>query len=254
MFKKFSSHISTVTLIYLSLTSVAAFAQQRVVEDSLVYDDPTVAKPGKWLFGVGVDYYNWSKQTSFGAYTETQKVSQPGISAWTGYEDFTLLMSYKQGYGTTYYPGNAGGFRSDNQDIDITLRYLIMPLSKKYFVPYILAGYTDMTIKDTQYSNATIVTKTFFKAPSIGIGGIIPVTEKYGFRADYKRYKGTSSSSSNDPNDQFVPWTQMIRITATAYYNISENINFQVGARTEYFQSISQSTQTGGYASLGYSF
>ena len=215
----------TLPAILFILISGAVSAQQRVVEESLVYDDPTVAKPGKWLFGVGADFYSWSKQSSFGSYTETQKVSQPGVSAWTGYDDLTLLVSYKQGYGTTYYPGNNGGFRSDNKDIDITLRYLIMSLSKKYFVPYILAGYTDVTIKDTQYGNSGIVTKTFFKAPSIGIGGIIPVTEKYGFRADYKRYKGMSSSSSNDPNDQFVPWTQMIRITATAYYNISENIN-----------------------------
>jgi len=234
--------------------SAGVFSQSRVLEESLVFSDPTVAKSGKWLFGVGVDYYSWSKQTSNGTYTEVMKVSQPGVNTWIGYEDFTLLMSYKQGYGTTNYPGNSGGFRSDNKDLDITLRYLIMPLSKKYFVPYVLAGYTDMVIKDTQYSNSQIVTKTYFKAPSIGVGGIIPVTEKYGFRADYKRYKGTSSSQSNDPYDNFIPWTQFIRITATVYYNITENINLQVGARTEYFQHVSQSTQTGGYASLGYTF
>jgi len=257
LFKKFSSHISIVTLIYFSLTSVAAFAQQRVVEESLVYDDPTVAKPGRWLFGVGVDYYNYSSRTQFTnnsgqTYNSDTKFSQPGASAWIGYGDFTLLSSYRQGSGTTNFPGNTG-YTTDQKEFDLSLRYLIKPLGAKYFVPYVLAGYTRLEVKDT-ISPSQAITTTTYNAPGIGVGGIIPITEKYGLRADYRRYKGTSSSQSNDPADNFNPWTQFVKITATAYYNITDNINLQLGARTQYSVTVPLSTTTGGYLSLGFTF
>ena len=45
--------------VFASL-SAGTYAQSRVIEDSLVYDDPTVAKPGQWIFGASADYYNYS--------------------------------------------------------------------------------------------------------------------------------------------------------------------------------------------------
>ena len=35
-----------------AIVSFASNAQQRVIEDSIVYNDPTVAKRGKWVSGI----------------------------------------------------------------------------------------------------------------------------------------------------------------------------------------------------------
>ena len=249
--------------VLISINFGSAFAQQRVVEESLVYDDPTVAKPGNWLFGVSADYYNYTAQgyaydTNNNKYPSQQNFSQPGVSAWAGYGDFSLLMAYKQGSGSTSVPAANTGWKTENKEFEVNLRYLIMPLSMKYFVPYVLAGYIRAVDQDTLnnvYVNGVLeVNTTTSKGPGLGAGGIIPITQKYGFRADYRQYKGTSTTVSPVAAFNGTSDLQFIRITGTAYYNITDNINFQLGARTQYVQNRPRSTATGGYVSLGYTF
>jgi hypothetical protein len=245
------------------IASGTVSAQQRVIEESLVYDDPTVAKPGKWLLGASLDYYNYNAQgqaydSNNNKYPSSQNFSQPGVSAWAGYGDFSLLAAYKQGSGSTNVPAANTGWKTDNKELEINLRYLIMPLSTKYFVPYVLAGYLRAVDTDT-LTNVFIngvqeVNTTTSKGPGIGAGGIIPITEKYGFRADYRQYKGTSSTVSPVQAFNGSVDVQFIRITGTAYYNITDNVNIQLGARTQYVQNRPRSTATGGYLSLGYTF
>ena len=96
----------TLPALLISLSSGVAIAQQRVVEESLVYDDPTVAKPGKWLFGVAVGafYSNGNtsgSDTSGNVVNATQQYTQPQGSAYIGYEDVTLLMRYQKSKATT---------------------------------------------------------------------------------------------------------------------------------------------------------
>lgn len=246
-----------------ALLSGAAYAQTRVVEESLVYDDPTVAKPGSWIFGASADYYNYTTQgaaydSNSNTYPTTQHWSQPGASLWAGYGNFSLIASYKNGTGTTNVPAANTNWTTKNTETEVNLRYLITPLQMKYFVPYVMAGYIHSVDKDT-LSNVYIngvqeVNTTTGKGPGLGIGGIIPVTEKYGFRADYRRYAGTSSTTSPVPAFNTSSNIQFIRMTATAYYNITENINAQLGVRTQYVQNRPNTTATGGYLSLGYTF
>ena len=246
-----------------ALLSGGAFAQTRVVEESLVYDDPTVAKPGSWIFGASADYYNYSAQgaaydSSNRSYPTTQHFSQPGASLWVGYGDFSLLASYKNGSGTTNVPAANTNWKTNNAETEVNLRWLITPLQMRYFVPYVLAGYIRSVDKDT-LSNVYIngvqeVNTTTGKGPGLGIGGIIPITEKYGFRADYRQYAGTSSTVSPVAAFNTSHNIQFIRITGTAYYNVTENVNVQLGVRTQYVQNSPNSTATGGYLSLGYTF
>jgi len=257
-FTKFALAVS----IFATL-STGAFAQSRVIEDSLVYDDPTVAKPGQWIFGASADYYNYSAQgsaydSSNRSYPTTQHFSQPGASLWLGYGDFSLLASYKNGSGSTNVPAANTNWKTNNTETEVNLRWLIKPLQMKYFVPYVLAGYIRAVDKDT-LSNVYIngvqeVNTTTGKGPGLGAGGIIPITEKYGFRADYRQYAGTSSTSSPVAAFNTSSNIQFVRITGTAYYNVTENVNVQLGLRTQYVQSRPNTTTTGGYLSLGYTF
>jgi hypothetical protein len=112
--------VIAVTIMTLTLP-LTLNAQQRVIEESLVYDDPTVAKPGKWLFGASVDYYNYTAQgqaydSNNNKYPSSQNFSQPGASAWAGYGDFSLLMAYKQGSGSTNVPAANTGWKTDNKN------------------------------------------------------------------------------------------------------------------------------------------
>ena len=259
MIKKFSSYISTVTLIFLSLTSVSAFAQQRVVEESLVYDDPTVAKPGKWIFGASIDYLNTSANSetkdSTGDANGYQKSnsSQIGGSAYVGYGDFSILANYAPSKTTI---NNTSGVKTAETAWlgEVNLRWLIMDLKTQYFVPYVLGGYVRYMSSGTSTGSWTGWQKGTIEGPGLGVGGIVPLSEKYGFRADIKQYyantKNTNSNSSYNTTDKQQFWM----ITATAYYNITQNVNIQVGAQNNFIQGIPYSSQTGVYGKVGYTF
>ena len=48
-----------------ALVSFTSNAQQRVIEDSLVYNDPTVAKQSMWVKGASIDY-NYTQKNVVG--------------------------------------------------------------------------------------------------------------------------------------------------------------------------------------------
>jgi hypothetical protein len=103
----------------------------------------------------------------------------------------------------------------------------------------------------TQIARST----TEWKGTMGGIGGIIPVTEKYGFRLDggltstratYTREDGASASGSGTGG----------RFTGTMYYNVAEGWNVQLGGRYEYLNggNAGSKYRSGVFAMLGYSF
>ena len=54
--------IATKFSIFLGLLiSFAAYSQQREIQESLVYSDPTVAKGDKWVQGFSIDYFQTTK-------------------------------------------------------------------------------------------------------------------------------------------------------------------------------------------------
>ncbi len=246
-------------IFVFALSSFSTFAQQRVVEESLVYDDPTVARPGKWIFGLSVDYLNTSANSetkdSTGDANGYQKSnsSQVGGSAVLGYGDLSLLINYAPS--KTTINNNSGVKTAETAWLgEVNLRWLIMDLKTKYFVPYVLGGYVRYMSSGTSTGTWTGWQKGTIEGPGLGVGGIVPLTEKYGFRADIKQYYANSTTTNSNVSYNTTDKQQFWMITATAYYNITQNINFQLGAQNNFIQGIPYSSQTGFYGKLGYTF
>jgi len=250
-----------VSLLALSIISGGVFAQGRVVEDSLVYDDPTVSKPGKWAFGGAIGgYYSNSNtsgtDTSGNTVSASQQFTQPQGSLFAGYGDFTLLARYQKINATTGFPSNT--MKNDGNSLSADLRWLITDLQAKYFVPYVLASYVKQ-IENYTFSNFSggvqQTGRTVAKGPGVGLGGIIPITEKYGIRADIRQYSinsvGTSNLYSGLNSNRNI---QFREVAATGYYNITDSINFQAGTGFSYIPNQSQSSSYGFIMQIGYTY
>lgn len=263
-----------VTLIAATLISTSAFAEDRVIEESLVYDDPTVAKQSQWIYGGSIDFHdviNSQAQvfdTNGYVHSSSTTYNQLGASAFIGYGDFSLLTSYKQGTGSmiipaytnpngSYFGGNSWNFKSSGVEFD--LRWLITQLQSTYFVPYALIGYSSGQETDTfpnYFINGVQEVNTSNSTASIaGIGGIIPITSSFGLRADIRKAFINATVSSTVPAFNGLTMTANgDAYTLTGYYNFTQNINAQLGYSSESIEGQSNSTNSGVYAMLGYTF
>jgi hypothetical protein len=247
--------------LVLVTISTATFAADRVIEDSLVYKDPTVAHQNQIVEGISLDYFSFSQDLRVPInnnpdLTGTMTYQQPGISGFVGSGDFTVMASYRSGTGTASFNGvvnNVAVTVNDSfnrSEYELDLRWLMTKFQTNYFTPYALIGYGGSTMNQTitlvGYTN-TFTADNTATAPLIGVGGIIPISEKIGFRIDDKfgLISDTSGGVTNNFNEN--------RLTATMYYNFAEAWNAQLGARYESYSDGSPST-TGGYAMLGYTF
>jgi len=251
-----------------SLVSCLVYSQQRVIEDSLVYNDPTVAKQSKWVKGVSIDYNYTQKDgvgydSQGGAHYQATNSSTVGFSAFGGYGNFTLMATYApEKYSTTVPPsGNLSSTTNINGSTDwyeVIGRYLITDLQTKYFVPYVLGGFAyvkDRQDMDVYVNGVREVNKTKSSGPGIGLGAIIPLTKNYGLRADIREYFASVTTSSNVIGAfNRTREVQYIRSTVTGYYNISDNVNLQLGLQSSFIVNQVKSTGTGGYLKLGYTF
>lgn len=252
----------------------AAPAQGRVIEDSLVYDDPTVAKQSQWIYGGSIDFHDvlnapaTTYDTNHFAYASTNQYNMLGFSAFAGYGDFSLLGSYRQGTGTMTIPAStAGGWNFPGaywnavmSETEVDARWLVTQLKSTYFVPYVLLGYLSSTETDTLPTvlvNGIPEVNTGNTTGFIyGLGGIIPLSEKFGIRLDARQ--GNRNVTTTSPLAAFngsYSYTGT-RYTLTGYYNLNANWNAQLGARsdTQSGSSVAGSTTTGLYAMLGYTF
>ena len=272
--------ISAAFVVVLSFVfSSTAFAQQaRVIEETLVLKDPTVAAAGKWIYGGALEYWYMK-----GPYNKTDfagnliasgdiNFGQPGVSIFAGYDDFTVNATYRSGSGSTNFSYVNGANTVDSQtqkDYEIALRWRISDLSSKYFSPYLLAGYSDTKYQDSETirnfpafawpptppGHQTRVTTTDYKAPLVGIGGIIPVNERFGFRVD-GRLKFYNANRNRDG----VPVSGSAtggELTGTMYVNIYEGWNLQLGGkftRLDGGTNIGSNNRVGAFAMLGYTF
>ena len=256
-------------------------AQVRVIEDSLVYSDPTVARENNWTMGFSVDYYSLSQnltktktlysslgQPETGNLSGMQVRTEPGVSLFVGYGDVTAMLSYRSGTGSTSLSGSlspdpitvneVASWTSSETELDV--RWLLRKYQISNFVPYILAGYISDTETDNYNGSCTWAGSSCIYAPSslngtitaplIGIGGIIPLTEKYGIRVD-ERF---ANASANYTIGSFSGSTNfnMNRLTATMYYNFADSWNAQLGGRYQTNNSAGGGTTAGLYAMLGY--
>jgi len=250
------------------LCCFAAYSQQREIKESLVYSDPTVAKGDKWVKGFSIDYFQTTKDgvgydTSGGAHYQSTQSKQMGFSAFLGHGDFTLMFTRAPEKYTTVVPasGNLTSSTTINGSTyfnELVGRYLLTDYQNEYFVPYVLGGYA--MINDTQdmdvYVNSVReVNKTKGGGPGLGVGAIFPLTSKYGFRADVKEYLAKISTESNLFSAfNTTRSVQYVKSTLTAYYNIDENVNAQIGVQNSFIINQDKSSGTGFYMKLGYTF
>jgi hypothetical protein len=256
----------SIPVLIFSLLSGIASAQQRVVEESLVYDDPTVAKENKWVKGILLGYYysnaDSSVTNSSGTDIRTQqKFSQPAAQAFVGYGNFTLLGSYEKKNVTTSVPNSSASssttMKEDGNTYGLDFRYLAIPLQQKYFVPYALLSYvtSHSGVEFNTYSNG--VQKRNFnhaKGPGIGAGGIIPLTNKFGFRVDIRQYQLKTNNTNNYSASIEARNLEYRLATTTAYYNLTEGVTLQLGGTYSYLNNIANSTSLGLNAAIGFLF
>ena len=258
----------------------AASAQTRVIEETLVLRDPTVAAASGSIFGASIEgLYMSTPFRSFsssndGTYEDGKaKGGAVGANVFAGYGDFTLGYTHRNGSGKstlTHNPSTTVPERYTHsvemipkQD-ELLLRWLGRGLSTTWFTPYLYAGYTQLKsdfddVRDTGVwpESGTNRLKSSVKSKSsmAGLGGIIPVTATYGFRGDvgYTRTRQTTERQGIPTKTGSGTGS---RVTGTLYYNFSEGWNAQLGGRYEYFNGgdAGHMTVGGAFAMLGYTF
>jgi hypothetical protein len=225
---------------------------QRVIEETLVVTDPTVARPNNWIVGGALEY--WYVKGDFTQYNNSnQKVAegdiqfnQPGGSLWVGYGDFTVLVTSRSGKGDqnlTYAAGtiNAASLTTHSEvkqkDTELLVRWLARPLSARWVTPYVVAGYTETKFDVDETLQTGFVwtingspTRHFrysYKGPLLGIGGIFPFNETFGGRADlrFKFYSAEVTSEYGTRTGTGIG-NDLIH---TGYANFWKGFNVQAG-------------------------
>jgi hypothetical protein len=265
-------------LFSITLGCNIAQAQVRVSEETLIYNDPTVApKSNSYVVGGSLEYWTISNSNSnsFGTLSNSQKVTynEPGVNLFAGKGDFTVAASYRSGKSSS--SGNLVDSSNNNFPIngdlkqgeyDVSLRWLMRDVFPTgAFTPYLVGGYNWGTYDQTNTltvvsgSSSIYTNSTSYSAPYGGIGTIIPFNEVLGLRLDFKgkffnatqningvnfSYSGTNSANSFGKD-----------VTATFYYNINKTLNAQFGARaSNYGGLMSDSWGYGAFFMLGASF
>ncbi|MDP2805805.1 MAG: hypothetical protein Q8O24_07660 [Gallionellaceae bacterium] len=254
-----------VGISFATLTT-CAYAGDRVIEDSLVYNDPTLSKQDDWIKGGSIDYHNVYNvpssvtDTAGAKYTATNSYGMTGLSGFVGKGNLTFLVSFRQGSGNMSVPygGTTYSWTKDMSEVEVDARYLLTQFSSTYFVPYTLAGYTSGTETWSyayDYSPGVKQKNTYsITGPLVGLGGIVPISDKMGLRVDVKQAWLSNSVSSNIAAfDGKTLTATTTRLTLTGYYNIDTNLNVQLGLRND-SNSYTGDTTAGMYAMLGYTF
>jgi hypothetical protein len=256
------SHLSKILATGLTLAALSnvAFAEDRVIEDSLVYNDPTVAHENQWVTGVALDYFNSSTTVDNVGSTATANLNyaQPGVSAYVGHGNLTAAASYRSGSGKSAFP--TFSLNDKISQYLFSLRWLMTNLSTDHFTPYILGSYFSSNLNADAYTNngTYLQTQTSnMTAPMVGIGAILPINSAVGFRIDGS-YGAANSTGQTTAGSATSQTSSLTSVTATMYANIGDGWNAQVGLQSDQLKltsaSTSYTTLTGAYFKLGYTF
>jgi hypothetical protein len=259
-----------------------AHAQSRVIEETLVVKDPTVARTGSAVFGASVEalYVNAPfKSFSTLDSRETQlesgraKATSVGGNVFAGFGDFTAALTYRNAHGRSTLTHEPTGLHPERfthrveavpKQEEALLRWLGRGMSTSWLTPYLYLGYTRLSsdfddVRDVGVWPSTGTnsqrSKVVAKAVIGGVGAIIPMSERFGFRGDIglTRTRQTSDRQGHsfaEGNGTGSRWT------GTFYYNVTDNVNAQLGGRYEYFNGGGAGTMTiaGVFAMLGFTF
>jgi hypothetical protein len=256
----------------------SAFSQGRVIEETLVVNDPTVAATGKWKVGGAIEY--WKVDAKYDIYEPvvgeaTLDFKQTGYNLFAAYGNWTLQGTTRKGdadyeaTGSTVCCGTVRyGGPQDIQDNEITLRYLWPTRSVS---PYLLLGYTETKVdakEDITSGNAIWTctntthreTKTEYKGPLVGGGAVIPFSRSLGMRADLrlKWYQGKYDQTGTTAACRHTSGSGLgYDITLTGYWNIIGGLNAQLGFKGQWLnagEDVPSWYKLGYFGMLGYTF
>jgi hypothetical protein len=277
---RFSSGIAAlgVTAVVFSFP-VDAQDKGRVIEETLVVKDPTVAERGKWLLGAAFEelftYGPYKAHIGEGDAVETGTIHafKPGFNAFAGYGDFSMNFVYRKGTETIPTHHNPNGYNSADYDHtrryktierELSMRWRLRDWDTDWYAPYFYLSYqhlnSDVTNtittpgvvfgngSDVEQAKAT--TKTWYG----GLGAIFPSNDHRGYRLDaalnytYAKYDAETYSVEGHGIGG--------RLTGTMYYLLSEGTNLQGGGRCEWIKAPPAfwRYRCGVFLMLGYTF
>lgn len=260
-------------VLFGALALPALASEQRVIEETLLYKDPTVAAGGRWIYGVSAEAFVQSSSTQLTNINtnviETGNVSGtiPGLNLFVGYDNFTFTYHYKTGSTTSKFGSATGAWTSKQNDTynEATARWLIKGVAES-FTPYVGLGYGAFSETATSSLDSgnnmvtgrpTYTVKTNSTYTFLGLGTIIPMNEKLGFRVDAGIVRMSAKWAGETAGAAGTGSGSGGRYTGTAYYNFAGGWNAQLGARIEKVSLgavMGSRSRTGAYAMLGYTF
>jgi hypothetical protein len=220
----------------------------------LASNDPTVAAPDKWVYGISAEYAKFKATEPLyypaaggvlNSVAQSYGASQPGVSAWVGFGDITVMASFRKRTGKVASLVSGVGtlsksFRTSETEFDV--RWLIPQFSSSHFAPYAVAGIVMGSTSGTE--NEIDFQDTYSQKDTLlmmGAGAIFPVDEKFGFRAegrmgrDKQKSSGTYVASPGVTlsfnSYSYSATATYNRLSASMYYKIGAGWNAQMGFR-----------------------
>ncbi len=254
-------------------------ATKRVIEEELVVMDPTVAGKSKWLLGASLEGWHISQKVDtvdqqdnpLSSGRTSGNLSGGGIVI--GYSNLTFQYAHRKGRVTGTTTQSLTNRPFETRDVGVqtedeaTLRYLFR--LDNHFNPYLIAGYNrisfaesaDITTPNRFYTGGTThdATVMIHSSALIGIGLVFAVNRHFGVRGDgrvlissFRYWDSTLGAAGGNGTGHGVGSA----VTATAYVNLIQGFNLQVGGKFQGLPGPSGPTRVrwGSFATLGYSF
>lgn len=261
-------------ILFSALALPALASEQRVIEETLLYKDPTVAAAGNIIYGVSVEGFVQTAQSEM-INPNTGAIEKgptsgilPGINLFVGYDNFTFTYHYKSGTTTSKIASPTGSWTEKQKDAyqEIDGRWLIKGVAES-FTPYLIAGYGDFSETQTNTLDSggnwianglpVLTGKDKVTYTSAGVGVIIPMNATLGFRVDGMFVHLNAKFTEEATNFTASGSGSGGRYTATAYYNFAGGWNAQLGGRIEQVSlngGLGSRNRSGVYGILGYTF
>jgi len=273
------SLVMTLGVVCITLFSSNVRSEERVYEEELILTDPTVAAQDTWKAGVAVEGWYVTgdyESQSGGTVTAEGDIDgfQLGGSAFLGHGNWALMLTSRTGNfdvtttnnAAAAFPGTVIDTDEDRLEFEARLRYLFKNVNFLNITPYVYVGYNytrlerDSIIRTpgiTFVSTGldTIEIERTYNSALFGAGGILPFSKRFGVRADFA---GAYSDAEEDvqgtagiTDDTGLGYVWNV----TGYWNITQNINLQVGGRGVALEggNAGNFDRTGGFVMLGMS-
>ena len=277
--KRFPSSGLVIGLVMGMIFTCNVFAQEkkpRVIEEELVLKDPTVSAAKKWAIGGSIEY--WYVGGDYEVMENKVVVADGEIDGdmaggnfFLGYGNWTLMGSIREGDWDVKLrrkdvPVDYTS-QQDQEEKEIKLRYLMRAFSSRHFVPYIIFGYNEVSLKDTETittpgwiwtrNGTTVQTNDYtFKSFLLGAGAVVPFNKYLGMRGDISA-AFTDADVTYDTGKTYSGDGVGAVGFLTGYWNIVRGLNFQVGGKLLHLNGgdeVGWYTKTGWFGMLGYSY